>query len=49
MKRGFEGMEEITESLGERSGQRANRGDMQALEAWLQARGLQHAFEQVIF
>ncbi|CAK46715.1 hypothetical protein CBS63078_4318 [Aspergillus niger] len=49
VQRVFEGMEEITDSLGERSGQRANRGDMQALEAWLQARGLQHAFEQVIF
>lgn len=45
----FSGMEEITDSLGERGGQRANRGDMQALEAWLTAKGLQEAFEKVIF
>lgn len=49
VKRVFSGMEEITDSLGERSGQRANRGDMQALEAWLRARGLQEAFGNVIF
>ncbi|KAB8228908.1 hypothetical protein ETB97_003895 [Aspergillus alliaceus] len=45
----FSGMQEITDSLGERSGQRANRGDMQALEVWLRDRGLHEAFEQVIF
>lgn len=45
----FSEMEEITDSLGERGGQRANRGDMQALEAWLRARGLQEAFGNVIF
>lgn len=49
VQRVFSGMEEITDSLGERSGQRANRGDMQALEAWLRARGLQEAFGNVIF
>ncbi|CAG7976919.1 unnamed protein product [Penicillium salamii] len=49
VERVFPGMEEITDSLGERSGQRANRGDMQALEAWLGSRGLQEAFEKVIF
>ena len=49
VQRVFSGMEEITDSLGERGGQRANRGDMQALEAWLRARGLQEAFESVIF
>ncbi|PYH42422.1 DUF1115 domain protein [Aspergillus saccharolyticus JOP 1030-1] len=49
VQRVFSGMEEITDSLGERSGQRANRGDMQALEQWLQARGLGVAFEKVIF
>ncbi|PLB52314.1 hypothetical protein P170DRAFT_434109 [Aspergillus steynii IBT 23096] len=49
VERVFSGMEEITDSLGERGGQRANRGDMQALEAWLDARGLQEAFEKVIF
>ncbi|PKY00752.1 DUF1115 domain protein [Aspergillus campestris IBT 28561] len=40
VERVFADMQEITDSLGERSGQRANRGDMQALEAWLGARGL---------
>lgn len=49
VQRVFPGMEEITDSLGERGGQRANRADMQALEAWLEARGLQDAFAQVIF
>ncbi|GMF76235.1 ubiquitin-conjugating enzyme/RWD-like protein [Aspergillus flavus] len=49
VQRVFPGMQEITDSLGERSGQRANRGDMQALEAWLRDRGLQEAFEKVIF
>ncbi|KAJ5537448.1 hypothetical protein N7513_010634 [Penicillium frequentans] len=49
IERVFSGMEEITDSLGERGGQRANRGDMQALEAWLGVKGLQEAFEMVIF
>lgn len=49
VERVFAGMEEITDSLGERGGQRANRGDMQALEGWLAARGLHEAFENVIF
>lgn len=49
VQRVFSEMEEITDTLGERSGQRANRGDMQALEAWLRARGLQEAFGNVIF
>ncbi|KAL4753691.1 hypothetical protein BDW72DRAFT_209816 [Aspergillus terricola var. indicus] len=49
VERVFVGMEEITDSLGERGGQRANRGDMQALEAWLGGRGLGEAFEKVIF
>lgn len=49
VQRAFSGMEEITDSLGERGGQRANRGDMQAFEAWLASKGLQDAFENVIF
>ncbi|KAJ5458340.1 hypothetical protein N7475_009728 [Penicillium sp. IBT 31633x] len=49
VQRLFPGMEEITDTLGERGGQRANRGDMQALEAWLGSKGLQEAFEKVIF
>lgn len=44
----FSGMEEITDSLGERRGERANRGDMQALEAWLKEKGLHEAFQKVI-
>jgi len=49
VERVFAGMEESTDTLGERGGQRANRGDMQALEGWLAARGLHEAFENVIF
>lgn len=49
IQRVFPRMEEITDSLGERGGQRANRVDMQALEAWLRDRGLQDAFGNVIF
>ncbi|KAJ5087131.1 hypothetical protein N7456_010747 [Penicillium angulare] len=49
VQRAFSAMEEITDSLGSRGGQRANRGDMQALEAWLGTKGLQEAFEKVIF
>lgn len=48
VRRVFGGMEEITDSLGERRGERANRGDMKALEAWLVERGLGGAFERVI-
>lgn len=46
--RRFGGMEEITESLGERRGERANRGDMKALETWLVSKGLGEAFSKVI-
>jgi hypothetical protein len=49
IQRVFSGMDEITDWLGERGGQRANRGDMQALETWLGSKGLQEAFEKVIF
>jgi hypothetical protein len=49
IKRVFEGMVEITDTLGERGGQRANRGDMKALELWLKEKGLGDAFEKVIF
>ncbi|OJJ44474.1 hypothetical protein ASPZODRAFT_135296 [Penicilliopsis zonata CBS 506.65] len=48
VQRRFSCMEEITDSLGERSGQRVNRGDMQALQVWLKARGLQEAFNKVL-
>lgn len=49
VQRVFTGMQEITDSLGERGGARGNRGDMQALENWLKERGLGDAFEKVIF
>ncbi|KAI6887350.1 hypothetical protein KC360_g1447 [Hortaea werneckii] len=45
--RAFDGMEEITETVGERRGERANRSDMKALEAWLVDRGLGDAFSNV--
>ncbi|RDW85686.1 hypothetical protein BP5796_04011 [Coleophoma crateriformis] len=48
LQRVFSNMQEITDSLGERRGERANRGDMKALEAWLMEKGLQGAFEKVI-
>ncbi len=44
----FRDMEEITDSVGERRGQRANRGDMKAIEAWLVERGLGDAFAKVL-
>lgn len=46
-ERAFSGMEEITDQL-ERRGERANRNDMKALEAWLGERGLQEAFAKVL-
>lgn len=46
--RKFEGMKEITDDLGERRGTRKNRGDMAALESWLNERGVGAAFERVI-
>lgn len=44
----FGDMEEITDSVGERRGQRQNRGDMQAVEGWLVERGLGDAFTKVL-
>ncbi len=46
--RAFEDMQEITDTLGEKRGERANRGDMKALEAWLVERGLGAAFMRVL-
>lgn len=48
VQRVFADMSEITELIG-RHGERANRGDMAALQAWLGERGLGGAFEKVIF
>ena len=47
-KRVFDGMEEITDKVGERRGVRANRGDMKAVEEWLVERGLGEAFTRVL-
>ncbi|KZL65011.1 duf1115 domain protein [Colletotrichum incanum] len=44
----FADMQEITDSVGERRGQRANRGDMKAVEGWLVERGLGDAFAKVL-
>jgi hypothetical protein len=41
-------MMEITDLVGERRGQRANRGDMKAMEEWLVERGLGEAFGKVL-
>ncbi len=46
--RTFTDMREITDTLGERRGERANRGDMRLLEAWLVERGLGSAFMKVL-
>lgn len=43
----FANMEEITDQL-ERRGERANRNDMKALEAWLDERGLRDAFAKIL-
>ncbi|KAK1654611.1 hypothetical protein BDP81DRAFT_416128 [Colletotrichum phormii] len=47
-RRVFADMSEITDSVGERRGQRANRGDMKAVEGWLVERGLGDAFAKVL-
>ncbi|KAK7968983.1 hypothetical protein PG996_002572 [Apiospora saccharicola] len=46
--RAFQDMREITDTLGERRGERANRNDMRALEAWLTERGLGDAMTKVL-
>lgn len=46
--RAFADMQEITDTLGERRGERANRNDMRALEAWLTERGLGDAMTKVL-
>ncbi|KAM5345645.1 hypothetical protein ACJ41O_011506 [Fusarium nematophilum] len=47
VKRAFADMREITDMVGERRGERANRSDMKALEAWLNESGLGEAFAKV--
>lgn len=46
--RKFTDMQEITDKLGEKRGERANRSDMKALEIWLSERGLGEAFDKVL-
>ena len=48
MRRVFGEMSEITDLVGERRGQRVNRGDMKAVEEWLVERGLGDAFGKVL-
>ncbi|KAH7169987.1 hypothetical protein EDB81DRAFT_774196 [Dactylonectria macrodidyma] len=48
LKRAFKDMREVTDMIGERRGERANRNDMKALEAWLIECGLGEAFGKVI-
>ncbi|KAH7162070.1 hypothetical protein B0J13DRAFT_535119 [Dactylonectria estremocensis] len=48
LERAFKDMQEITDMIGERRGERANRNDMKALEAWLIESGLGEAFGKVI-
>jgi hypothetical protein len=48
VERVFLDMTEITDLVGERRGQRANRGDMKAVEEWLVERGLGEAFGRVL-
>ncbi|KAH7071392.1 hypothetical protein BKA63DRAFT_71961 [Paraphoma chrysanthemicola] len=48
VQRVWAGMEEITDSVGERRGQRVNRGDMRAVEEWLGERGLGGVLERVL-
>lgn len=47
-ERVFQNMREITDDVGERRGQRVNRGDMKAVEEWLGQRGLGEAFGKVL-
>jgi hypothetical protein len=48
IERIFPDMTETTDMVGERRGQRANRGDMKAMEEWLTERGLGEAFTKVL-
>ena len=47
-ERVFSDMKEITDTVGERRGQRQNRGDMKAVEEWLDERGLKEALTKVL-
>jgi hypothetical protein len=47
-ERVFTDMTEITDTVGERRGQRQNRGDMKAVEEWLDERGLKDVLKKVL-
>ncbi|EEU46713.1 uncharacterized protein NECHADRAFT_35849 [Fusarium vanettenii 77-13-4] len=48
VKRAFVDMQEITDTVGEKRGERANRSDMRAIEAWLNEKGVGEAFAKVV-
>jgi hypothetical protein len=48
VERGFERMREVTDEVGERRGERANRTDMKALEGWLAARGFGDVMRKIV-
>ncbi|KAM0421052.1 hypothetical protein ACHAPT_011123 [Fusarium lateritium] len=48
VKRAFVDMQEITDMVGEKRGERANRSDMKALEGWLNEKGVGEAFAKVV-
>ena len=47
-ERVFTDMTQITDTVGERRGQRQNRGDMKAVEEWLDERGLKDVLKKVL-
>ncbi|KAI1326148.1 hypothetical protein F5Y16DRAFT_375895 [Xylariaceae sp. FL0255] len=44
----FQDMQEVTDKIGERRGERANRGDMKAVEVWLRERGFHEIIHKVL-
>jgi hypothetical protein len=48
VERKFEGMREVTDEIGERRGERANRTNMKALEAWLLERGFGEVMKKIL-
>ena len=48
VQRRFEDMREVTDEVGERRGERANRTDMRALEAWLGERGFGDVMRKLV-
>ena len=48
VKREFEDMREVTDEVGERRGERANRTDMKALEIWLGERGFGDVMRKIV-